>query len=120
MEAVMIAGIYNITCEQGSTLTRTFRVQNPDETVYNLQGYHARMQIRRDVDSETILFTATSNPSAGIQISTTFGEISLTMTATQTAAIQRSGYYDLEIYNSSGIVYKVVKGKFNLAKEATR
>ena len=116
----MIAGIYNITCEQGSTLNRTFRVQNPDETVYNLQGYHARMQIRRDVDSETILFTATSNPSAGIQISTTFGEISLTMTATQTAAIQRSGYYDLEIYNSSGIVYKVVKGKFNLAKEATR
>lgn len=116
----MIAGIYNITCEQGSTLTRTFRVQNPNASVYDLTGYQARMQIRRDVDSTTVLFTATSSPAAGIIISNTFGEISLTMTATQTAAIQRSGYYDLEIYNAAGVVYKVVKGKFNLSKEVTR
>jgi hypothetical protein len=115
----MIAGIYNITCEQGSTFTRTFTIQQSDGTVYDLTGFSARMQIRRDFDSTTILFTA-STSGGHITMSPLFGEITVDITATQTATITRDGVYDLEIYNSSGIVYKVVKGRFTLAKEVTR
>ena len=115
----MIAGIYNITCEQGSTFTRTFTIQQPDGTVYNLAGFSARLQIRRDVDSTTTIFTA-STATGNITMSALFGEITVDITATQTATLTRDGVYDLEIFNSQGVVYKVVKGRFTLAKEVTR
>lgn len=115
----MIAGIYNITCEQGSTFARTFTIQQSDGTVYDLTGYAARMQIRRDFDSPTVLFTA-STGTGHISMSVMFGEISVDITAAETAQLTRDGVYDLEIYNNEGIVYKVVKGRFILAKEVTK
>lgn len=115
----MIAGVYNITCEQGSTFTRTFSIQNPDGTVYDLDGYSARMHIRRDYDSPTPMFQATM-ANGCITMNTVFGEIHVDLSAEQTASITRDGVYDLEIFNSDGIVYKVVKGRFLLDKEVTR
>lgn len=115
----MIAGVYNITCEQGSTFTRTFTIKNPDGTVYDLTGFSARMHIRRDYDSATTMFQATTENGC-ITISLTFGEIHVDMTAAQTATITRDGVYDLEIFNGDGVVYKVVKGRFVLDKEVTR
>lgn len=115
----MIAGIYNITCEQGSTFARTFTIQNSDGTVYDLTGYAARLQIRRDFDATTIMFTASSG-NGHIAISTLFGEINVDITAAETATITRDGVYDLEIYNTAGVVYKVVKGRFTLNKEVTK
>ena len=115
----MIAGIYNITCEQGSTFTRTFTIQNPDGTVYPLAGFHARMQIRRDYDATATMFVATSDNGC-ISIEESVGEIVVDLTAAQTAGIHRDGVYDLEIFTDDGIVYKVVKGKFRLDKEVTR
>jgi hypothetical protein len=115
----MIAGIYNINCEQGSTFTRTFTIQNPDGTNYPLSGFQARMHIRRDYDSTTTMFTATTENGC-ISIEPTVGEIVVDLTATQTATITRDGVYDLEIYSGDGLVYKVVKGLFRLDKEVTR
>lgn len=115
----MIAGIYNITCEQGSTFTRTFTIQNPDGTIYPLSGFQARMQIRRDVESSTVMFSATTENGC-IQIEPSVGEIIVDLSATQTASITRNGVYDLEIYSGDGLVYKVVKGLFRLDKEVTR
>lgn len=115
----MIAGIYNITCEQGSTFTRTFTIQNPDGTVYPLSGFKARMQIRRDVESSTTMFSATTENGC-IQIEPTVGEIIVDLSATQTATLTRNGVYDLEIYSDDGLVYKVVKGLFRIDKEVTR
>lgn len=115
----MIAGIYNITCEQGSTFSRTFTIQNPDGTVYDLSGYSARLQIRRDFDSSTIMYTA-STTNGRITMSVMFGEIVVDIPAADTASITRDGVYDLEIFNAEGIVYKVVKGRFTLDKEVTR
>ena len=48
------------------------------------------------------------------------GEISLSLTATETAAITSSGVYDLEITSSGGVVERVVEGNFNLIPEVTR
>jgi hypothetical protein len=115
----MIAGIYNITCEQGSTFTRTFTIQNPDGTIYPLSTFKARMHIRRDVDSTTAMFNATTENGC-IEIEPTVGEIIVDLTAAQTATLTRNGVYDLEIYTDDGLVYKVVKGLFRVEKEVTR
>ncbi len=115
----MIAGIYNITCEQGSTFSRTFTIQNPDNTVYDLTAFSARLQIRKDFDSTSVMFTASSG-NGHIVISPLFGEITVDISAAETATITRNGVYDLEIYNAQGVVYKVVKGRFTLDREVTK
>lgn len=115
----MIAGIYNITCEQGSTFTRTFTITQADGTIYNLAGFSARLQIRRDYDSTTVIHSATV-ANGGITVSVSFGEIHVDIPAATTATFTRDGVYDLEIFTSSGTVYKVVKGRFTLAKEVTK
>lgn len=115
----MIAGVYNITCEQGSTFTRTFTILNNDGTVYDLAGFSARMQIRRDYDSSTVIHSATTANSQ-ISMSVPLGEIHVDIPASTTAQFTRDGVYDLEIFNNAGIVYKVVKGRFRLNREVTR
>lgn len=116
----MIAGIYNITCEQGATFNRRFTITNPDGTPFVLQGYTARMQVRRDIDSATVLLSITSIEQY-ITIFPNEGIIDIYLSPTQTAALTRSGVYDLEIvHTSTGGVYRVVKGAFRLDKEVTR
>jgi hypothetical protein len=116
----MIAGIYNITCEQGATFNRRFTITNPDGTPYSLVGFTARMQVRRDIDSTTTLLTIVSGTD-NIVLSPSLGVIDIYLTPAQTAGLTRSGVYDLELVKTStGGVYRVVKGAFRLDKEVTR
>lgn len=115
----MIAGIYNITCEQGSTFSRTFTILQNDGTIYDLSSFSARMHIRRDYDSSSTIHIATS-ANGQITISQVLGEIHVDIPASVTAGFTRDGVYDLEIFNDEGIVYKVVKGRFRLNPEVTR
>jgi hypothetical protein len=121
----VIAGTYNMTCDQGSTFLRTFVVQYQDEidpTVfhpYDLAGYTARMHIRRDVESTEILASLTTE-NGKITIDEADGAVVVSMTAEQTSAITRSGVYDIEIISPSQEVHKIVRGSFNLNLEVTR
>lgn len=116
----MIAGIYNILCEQGATFERTFTITNPDGTVYDLTGFSGRMHIRKDASATTYYFSLTTS-NGHMEIFPQFGEINIRMSATETAAnFTRDGYYDLEIFNADGVVYRVLKGAFKLDKEITR
>jgi hypothetical protein len=116
----MIAGIYNITCEQGATFTRRFTITESDGTPFYLNGYSARMQVRRDIDSSTVLLSITS-ATPSIVLSNALGVIDVYLTPTQTASLTRSGVYDLEIIKTAtGDVYRVVKGAFRLDKEVTK
>ena len=65
----MIAGVYNITIEQGSTFGRLISVEQPDLVTdptgqtfvnYSLVAHTARMQIRRTVDSATSMISLTT------------------------------------------------------------
>lgn len=116
----MIAGIYNITCEQGASFTRTFTITGPDGAIVNLTSYTGRMQVRREIDSTTMLIELTS-ANGRLSIVPLLGEISIALTPAETASITRDGVYDLEIVNTiSGAVYRVLKGVFKLDKEVTR
>lgn len=121
----MIAGTYNIICEQGSTFTRVLDLQRPDPDdstqyiVYPLTGHTARMQVRRTIESSTALITLTTE-NGGITIDGDDGRITISMTDEQTSQLTSSGVYDLEIISGAGVVSRVIQGTFTLSLEVTR
>lgn len=115
----MLAGIYNITCEQGATFERVFTFYAQDGTTpFDLNGYSARMQIRRDVNAVTTLLDLTTE-NGRIALGGTEGTIALTLTPAETATLTDDGVYDLEI-RTDDAVYRVLKGAFRLDPEVTR
>jgi len=124
----MLAGIYNITCQQGSTFGRTLTFKYPDPASpsadptylpWNLTGYTARMQVRRTIDSSTTLISLTTE-NGRISLGGASGIIELNITAADTATITSSGVYDLEIIASNGVVSRILQGDFTLSPEVTR
>lgn len=121
----MIAGTYNILCEQGTTFVRVLELQSPNPVdssvyeVYDLTGHTARMQVRRTIDSSAVIISLTTE-NGGIQIDGDDGKITIIMSDSQTAALTSSGVYDLEIEDPSGNVSRVVQGTFTLSQEVTR
>jgi len=122
----MIAGIYNITCEQGTDFSRSCILKYPDPAdptgstylLYDLTGYTARMQVRRTLESaspEIELTTANS----GILLGGVAGTFEIVMTSTQTAALDSDGVYDLVIISAGGTVSRVIQGTFTLDLEVT-
>jgi hypothetical protein len=133
----VLAGKYNIVCQQGSTfdMLMTLQYPNPDfpancadpnncpEYVnWDLTGYSARMQVRKYVESATpIVELLSSNvDSKRITLGGTAGTIELFMRAEDTRAITQSGYYDLEIISPSNEVDRIIEGTFTLSPEVTR
>ena len=114
----MTAADYNITCEQGSTFSKTLTIKDASGVARNLSTYTARMQVRPDVESSTKLLDLTSG-SGDITLNSS-GVVVISVTATNTAALSQGGVYDLEIIDGSGIVERVIQGNFVLSKEVTR
>jgi hypothetical protein len=127
----MRAGNYNITCEQGSTFRRTLEIEQPNLELdptgqtfepFSLSGYTARMQVRRTIDSNNFLLELTTengnltiNPNG-----TTDNQIYIDVSASVTASVNSSGFYDIEIISADGVVSRVLQGTFNLSPEVTR
>jgi hypothetical protein len=124
-EVVMIAGKYNILCEQGSTFSRVLLIEQPtdeDPTVfepYDLTDHTARMQVRRTIDSSTVLVSLTTE-NGRITINGEAGQIGLFMSDEVTSSITSSGVYDLEVVDDNGNVSRVIEGTFTLSQEVTR
>lgn len=127
----MLAGNYNMTCQQGSTFTRLIEIEQPDLTAdptgntfepFDLTGYAARMQVRRTIDSANFLLNLTTeNGALTINPNEDFNnQIYIDISASVTASVTTSGVYDLEIISSTGAVSRVLQGVFNLSPEVTR
>jgi len=121
----MIAGNYNILCEQGTTFTRVIALEQPTEEdpevyePYLLTDHTARMQVRRTIESSTSLISLTTE-NGRISIDEEGGVITLSITAEDTADLTSSGVYDLEIIDADGNVSRVIQGTFTLSLEVTR
>jgi hypothetical protein len=124
----MIAGNYNILCQQGSSFGRVIALEQPrtpteadpsEYEPYVLTDHTARMQVRRTIESTTPLITLTTE-NGRISINGASGLINLSISAEDTAAITSSGVYDLEIISSGGLVSRVIQGTFTLSPEVTR
>jgi hypothetical protein len=118
-----IAGLYNITCQQGATFQRQVTWTDSARDAYNLTGYTARMQVRSDVTSNTIIATlsTTAGNTGTITLGGTAGTVDLLISATNTAALTAGQYvYDLELVSGGGVVTRLLEGNFKVSAEVTR
>ena len=90
--------IKNITIDQGATFSETLTVTTDGSTAKNLTGYTTTSQFRKSYDSTTYTSFTTA------QVDAT-GVITLSLTATQTAALKSGRYvYDVEIANAPEVL----------------
>lgn len=124
----MAAAIKNLLIEQGATYLWDMTLlagKGLASPPMNLTGVSLHMQIRPDVDSETVLLDLTSNLNGGITIlpqsGATLGRLLIEITDEQTAALSFEGaVYDLELVQANGRVIRLYKGSVSLDREVTR
>ena len=107
--------ISNIFIDQGATFTTTVTVTDSNGDAVNLSGYSVAAQIRKTfLSSSATAFTATiSNASSG--------EITISLTDTQTTALEAGRYvYDVLITASGGTKTRVVEGQVTVNPSVTR
>lgn len=116
----MSAGDYNIIIEQGATYNPVLTWLDSTNTAVDLTGATARMQIRRNTKSTTVLEEITTE-NGGITLGGVAGTISLLISDTATAAYTwKTGVYDLEIISSGGVVTRLMRGTVEVIPEVTR
>ncbi len=115
----MPAGTHNFEIEQGATWTREILVKDSLGVPIDLTGITARMQIRDTVESSSFLIEL-STANGRITVNGPAGELTLTISAVDTAALMTGGVYDLEIVNVDATVDRLLEGNVVLSPEATR
>jgi hypothetical protein len=120
------AGIHNLLCDQGATFRKTLTMFASDgTTAIDLTGFTARMKIKDEVGG-TLIKSLTSSSGGGLTIGgssgqATNGEIDILISASDTASFSAplDAVYDLEIQSNTGIVDRVLQGKFIINPEVT-
>lgn len=110
-----MAAISNLYIDQGTDFNVTVDVTNTDGSVLNLSNYTAVSQIRKTYGSSTVSATFATS------IAAAQGQVTLTLTDTQTAGLAAGRYvYDLNITSSAGTTTRVVEGQVVLTPGVTR
>ena len=115
-----MAGRYNMVCDQGSTFSLTFTIKT-DGTAWDLVGnYTAKMQVRSFLDSSTVIVEL-STANSRISFSAG-GVVTLNIPATVTDDLATGRHtYDLEFTTiATGVVQRILEGKFVIRGEVTR
>ena len=110
-----MADSYNPRIEQGATCSVPVTVTGVD-----LTGFTARSKGRADFASTATIWDKSSSP--GITITAGANSvITLTLTATETAALTRwtVGVFDVEYVSPAGIVTNCLRGRFEVYPEVT-
>ena len=110
-----MASISNRFIDQGATFTTTVTVTDSNGDAVNLSGYSVAAQIRKTfLSSSATAFTASiSNASSG--------EITISLTDTQTTALEAGRFvYDVLITASGGTKTRVVEGQVTVNPSVTR
>ena len=116
----MSAGIHHISIEQGATFTQVMTWKISD-VVVNLTGYTARLKARSTVGSRNVpSISLTSAAGGDITLGGAAGTITISLSATETAALNPGKYtYDLELQSSGGVVTRLLKGNLTVVAEVT-
>ena len=110
-----MATIANLQIDQGANFATTVNLTNLDSTDFNLTGYTVASQMARTYTSATkTTITAAINNAAT-------GEIALSLTNTQTSALNSGRYvYDVEITQTSGgAKTRVIEGQITVHPQVT-
>lgn len=125
----MTAANHNITAEQGATFSKVLTLSDSNENLINLNGYTARMHVRASY-AATVALAELTTENGGITLGGVAGTITLLISAATMAGISvvdtpgtpptRVAVYDLEIIDGSGVVTRLLQGKFTITREVTR
>lgn len=103
----------NLVIDQGATFTTTISITDDDGNIIDLTGYTGAAQIRKHYTSLTAVNFAVSVNEAN-------GEVTLSLTASQTGNIVAGRYvYDCEL-TRSGTVSRVLEGIVTVTPQVTR
>lgn len=115
-----MAATQNLTIDQGASFSTKFLVKNPDGSNKNLTGASARMQFRTSYSDSNIYLDATTLNSK-LNIDTGTSICSIDLSDVDTSLLTYSTYfYDIEITESNGNVFRLVQGKVQVNPEITR
>lgn len=111
-----MAAYVEITIEQGANLTSTVTVNDTQGDAVNLSTYSASAQLRKSY------YSSSANTLTAIVTGNANGQITLSMTAANTANLTPGRYvYDLVITNSTdNSVTRVVEGTATVLPSVTR
>lgn len=113
---------YDFTIKQGVEFTKSIIWKDSTNTPYDITGYTAAMQLRKDYDSDVIIELTTEN--GRITLDETAGKVMLLISDLDTAALLPEDFpcvYDLELINPGAVVEKrLLEGKIKLSREATK
>ena len=111
-----MAALTNLLIEQGASFSSTVTLYNEDDTVFDLTGYTAASQIRKSYSSSSSTAFTTA-----IDSTTSTGKITLSLTSTQTAALEEGRYvYDVEITASDSTITRPIQGTVTVRPNVTR
>jgi hypothetical protein len=121
----MPAAIKNLLIEQGATFQWTLlfpvSLKNPTGPKLDLTGYSARMHIRPELESGTVLVSLSSAPGGGMTITPLDGRIDIEINDSATSALSfEKAVYDLELVQPNGVVLRIYRGSVSLSLEVTR
>ena len=100
-----MAGYVPIEIEQYANFSRLITIKKADGTAQNLSGYTANTKMRRS------FYSAIANTITTVITDSSNGEITLSMTAANSALLIPGRYwYDLITTTGGGIVQRVIEG----------
>lgn len=110
-----MAIIANIFIDQGTDFSITVDVTDTSGGALNMSGYSAAAQIRKTYGSSTVSSSFTTS------IAESTGQVTLSLTDTQTTALESGRYvYDLNVTSSGGQTTRVVEGQAIVTPGVTR
>jgi hypothetical protein len=111
-----MAAIQNLVIDQGTTFVANIRYLDSDKNPINITGFDARSQMRKSYTAANA-YTLTANVTSG-----TGGNVTVSMTAAETANVQSGRYvYDVEVYDANtDVVYRIVEGQITVYPEVTK
>ena len=108
-----MATISNIVIDQGTTFSLELNLTNDDTTAKDLTAYTVTSQLRKSYESTSATDFTTAKVNAT-------GKITISLTASQTAALKAGRYvYDIEIASSSETL-RVLEGLVTVTPNVTR
>jgi hypothetical protein len=110
-----MAIIANLYIDQGTDFSVTVDVTDTAGDILNLSGYSATAQIRKTYSSSSV------SASFSTTIAEASGQVTLSLTDTQTTGLESGRYvYDLNITSGSGVTTRVIEGQAIVTPGVTR
>jgi hypothetical protein len=110
-----MAIIANLYIDQGTDFSITVDVTDSAGDILDLSDYTASAQIRKTYSSSTVSETFSTT------ISELAGQVTLSLTDTQTSGLEGGRYvYDLNITSNGGVTTRVIEGQAIVTPGVTR